>query len=98
MSHDDQDKPTGETPPETTLDALHDALAAPEPLTVADLSARHIGLQVRIVNRGDTLTGQIQDLAFTSERTYDGPEVYEVTVEFRQATVRYPLTATVEVL
>lgn len=67
-------------------------------LTVADLNAKHIGLEVRITSRRDSLSGQIQDLSFESERTYDGPQVYEVAVEFRQATVRFPLDATVTVL
>ena len=68
------------------------------PLTVADLSAKHIGKKVRIADQGNAFTGRIEDLSFNTERTYGGTSAAAVRVEFDRATITYPLDATVTVL
>lgn len=98
MNTDDQDKPTGETPPEATLDTLHDALPAPEPLTVADLSAKHIGKTMRITNGTDVFTGHLTGIEFKVDRQMWGDSACAVRALFDDSHVTYPLTATVEVL
>lgn len=68
------------------------------PLTVADLSAKHIGKKVRITDRGDTHTGHIEGLTFDHNRLYRMHGASAVRVEFDRATITYPLDATVTVL
>lgn len=82
--------------------ALARALArgpgSPPPLTVADLSAKHIGKKVRVTDGLDVLTGFIDDFGFLIEHQMQGMVAEGVRIEFDRATVTYPLTATVEVL
>lgn len=70
----------------------------PPQLTVADLSAKHIGKRVRITDRGDTYTGHIEGLTFDYNRLYRTHGASAVRVEFDRATITYPLDATVTVL
>lgn len=67
-------------------------------LTVADLSAKHIGERVRITNRADAHTGFVCDIRFITELTYDGASAVAVEVVFRDGSIRYPLNATATVL
>lgn len=89
--------PEGEILPEGTAAALRDYWPTP-PLTVADLSAKHIGKKVRVTNREDAHTGYVDDLGFDIERQVQGGVAQGVRVEFDNAIITFPLTATVEVL
>lgn len=66
--------------------------------TVADLSAKHIGKRIRITSRDTVFTGRLANLAFETERTFGGAQPVAVEVTFDDATITYPLTASVEVL
>lgn len=70
----------------------------PPQLTVADLSAKHIGERVRITNHGNTHTGRVSDLRFETEPTYDGACPVAVEVTFRDGAITYPLNAAATVL
>lgn len=71
-------------------------------ITVADLSAKHIGQKV-IVHDGEenTYVGVIQDLSFPRSyyrRIGDGADpVSGVAIEFPLATITFPLSAEVEI-
>ncbi len=69
------------------------------PLTVADLSAKHIGKKVRVTDpSGDAHTGYLEDLRFTTEQLMHGHVVTSVECVFHAARIGFPLTAIVEVL
>lgn len=71
----------------------------PPQLTVADLSAKHIGKKIRVTDRGDTHTGHIADIEFVVERHMHGDSAEAVRIVFgEQATITYPLRATATVL
>lgn len=71
----------------------------PPPLTVADLSAKHIGKKIRVADRGDAHTGRIADIEFIVERYMHGDSAEAVRIVFgERATITYPLRAKVEVL
>lgn len=71
-------------------------------ITVADLSAKHIGQKV-IIHDGDenSYVGVIQDLSFprADHRTYADAfdPLAGVEVEFARARIMFPLSAEVEI-
>lgn len=72
-------------------------------ITVADLSAKHIGQKVIIHDGGEnTYLGLIEDLGFETitESTIEGAYavyVRSVDVQFPQARITFPLNAEVEI-
>lgn len=68
----------------------------PTPLTVGDLSARHIGRRVRIWAGDNIHTGAINDLRYITEQTYGGARVRAVEIHFLGATIQYSTKAIVE--
>lgn len=67
-------------------------------ITVADLSAKHIGQKV-IIHDGkeNSYVGYIENLRFETERTYAGERAVGVDVQFRSALITFPLNAEVEI-
>lgn len=67
-------------------------------ITVADLSAKHIGKKV-IIHDGDenSYVGVIRDLRFETDTSYVSVYVLGVEVEFPQARITFPLNAEVEI-
>lgn len=71
--------------------------AVPTPLTVADLSAKHIGKRIRVADQGNTFTGFVEDIEYEVERLMRGNDAVGVRVIFDRASILYPLKATVTV-
>lgn len=70
----------------------------PPPLTVADLTAKHIGKKVRVTAGANVFAGRIDDFRVILDETFGGNRAASVEARFPGAVINYPLVATVEVL